>query len=117
VLYDRVLATGLMGAPIADKDGKPVLKRMALTKEEASTVNIAPLTSTVPGADIPECPMPLVACDQDEELFFYMGGLGQVMVRNIPLWQALQGAGAGGDGFAAADRAMLKSIYAKVMLT
>jgi len=106
VVYDFVVATGPTGASIAGPDGKPVLDVLVLKKEEAATVNIPPLAPNVPGAEAPEVPCPLRALEPGEELFFDFGGV--VMVKNVPLFQALE------IGFTAQDRALLKGIASKL---
>jgi len=106
VVYDLVVATGPSGTAIAGPDGQPVLDVLVLKKELAATVNIPPGGTNVPGADVPEVPCPLRPLEPGEELFFDFGGV--VMVKNVPLFQALE------IGFTAQDRALLKGIARKL---
>ena len=76
-MYERVLATDLnSGRVLAGIDGNPYMRRMVLPKDIASTVNIAPDTANIEGADQPECPCPMRALEPGEELFFDMAALG-----------------------------------------
>jgi hypothetical protein len=102
VVYDSVLATSQSGSPLAGPDGKPMLDVLVLSKDEAATVNIPPVGTNVPGAEVPEIPCPLRPLDADEELFFDIGGV--VTVKNVPLYSALEA------GFTAQDRLLLKAI-------
>lgn len=106
VVYDCVIATGLSGQPVPGPDGKPMLDVLVLKKEEAASVNIPPNFSNVPGADVPEVPMPLRPLEPGEELFFQFGGV--VAVKNVELYESIK------EGFTAADRALLQSIAKKL---
>ena len=108
VIYDYVLATGPTGTPVAGLDGKPVLDLLVLRKEDAATVNLPPLATNVPGADVPEVPCPLRPLEPEEELFFDIGGV--VTVKNVTLYAALE------VGFTAQDRLLLRGIARKLGL-
>lgn len=108
VVYDYALASGPSGAAVPGPDGKPLLDVLVLKKEDAAAVNIPPVSSNVPGAEVPEVPCPLRALEPGEELFFDIGGV--VTVKNVALYAALE------IGFTAQDRAVLKAIARKLGL-
>jgi hypothetical protein len=115
VVYDPVLGVAANGAPLADNDGKPMLDLLVINKDEAAAVNIPPkgvdpatgtAYSNVPGADVPEVPVPLRPLEPNEELFFDFGGV--VAVKNLALFPALEA------GFTSQDRALLQAIAKKL---
>ena len=106
VVYDSVIATSLTGQAVPGPDGKPMLDVLVLSKDHAASVNIPPNFSNVPGADVPEVPMPLRALEPGEELFFQFGGV--VAVKNLELFESIK------EGFTAADRALIQSIAKKL---
>ncbi len=107
VVYDFVVAYSESGAPLAGPDGKPMLEALVLGKEVAATVNIPPKQFTnVPGAEVPEVPMPLRPLEPNEELCFEFGGI--VSVKNLDLYPLVE------PGFTPEDRALLKAIARKL---
>jgi hypothetical protein len=79
------------------------------SREEAATVNIPPKgtgTTNVPGADVPEVPVPLRPLEPNEELYFDWGSI--LMVKNTDLFEQSE------TGFTQEDRALLKQIAAKL---
>ena len=109
VIYDFVVATGQSGSPLAGPDGKPMLDILVLSREEAATVNIPRKgigDTNIPGADVPQAPVPLRPLEPGEELFFEFGGT--VAVKNPGLYAQLE------VGFTAQDRALLSAIAKKL---
>lgn len=105
VVYERVLALGANGLPIAGPDGKPCLEPLVLLKDEAANVNIPDNKSN--GVAEPPVPVPLRALDPDEELAFDFGGA--VVVRNKKLWEQIVS-----EGFTTKDRELLQAIAQKL---
>lgn len=109
VVYDNTLVYGENGHIAEDKNGKPMLDVLVLTKEHAATVNIPDKTlgaANIPGSDRPEVPAPLRPLGPDEELFFIWGQT--VAVRNKRLWGQTQ------NTFTWQDRVLLQAIADKL---
>ncbi|MBM3740315.1 MAG: hypothetical protein FJW39_31560 [Acidobacteria bacterium] len=108
VVYDNVVALGPQGQPLTGPDGKPALEPMLLSREHAATVNIPPRLANVPGANVPEVPVPLRPLNANEEIYLDFGG---VMVRDTSVPDESDR-----SGFTGTDRALLKAIAAKLGL-
>ena len=106
VIYDPVLAFSSTGVALAGPDGKPMLDVLALSREEAATVNIPPGGTNVPGADVPEIPFPLRQLGPNEELCFQFGGV--VAVKDIEIARTTE------VGFTYEDREILLAIARKL---
>ncbi len=108
VIYDRALVLDEKGFYVAGQDGKPLVDILALTKDEAASVNIPPNFSSVPGADAPFTPPPLRALEPNEELVFALG--------NVPVVRNKDAFAAVANGFTVEDREVLRSIAKKLGL-
>jgi len=110
VVYERALATNpANGVPLFDSEGRPQLDALVLDREEAATVNIPPRgmgMTNVPGADVPEVPVPMRALEPNEEL--YRDWAGIIMVRNKDFFPA------DAAGFGKQDRELLRQIARKL---
>jgi hypothetical protein len=106
VVYDVALALDDHGNVVTDANGTIQLDNLLLTKEEASTVNIPPGGTNVPGAAEPPVPCPMRPLEPNEELFFDFGGV--LAVKNTQLYNATL------TGFTAEDRNLLKAIAKKL---
>jgi len=109
IVYDQVLAMDDAGQPLSTPDGKPYFDQLVLYKEDAAAVNIPPVGTNIPGADVPPIPAPLRALETDEELFFGLGGY--VAVRNKALQEERD------VTFSMSDRKLLQAIAAKLGVT
>jgi hypothetical protein len=69
VVYDSVIAATANGVPRTGKDGKPMTDLMVLSKSEAGSVNIPPIGTNVPGADVPVVQPPPRPLEHGEELW------------------------------------------------
>ncbi len=110
VVYEYALATDPdTGANTYDEQGKPRLDALVLDRDEAATVNIPPKglgMTNVPGAGVPEVPVPMRALEPNEELFVDFGGI--IMVKNRNLYAQLD------SGFYSTDRELLQKIAQKL---
>jgi hypothetical protein len=111
VVYDSVLAVNTAtGKPIVEK-GAPVLDVLVLSKDEAATVNIPPVGTNIPGANVPSVPVPLRPLDVNEKLAFSASPMGGIVeVQNTDFQAEVPVA----DGFTAADRALIQKIANKL---
>lgn len=107
VVYDNVVLVGVGSAAVPGLDGNPQLDVLVLSKAEAGTVNIPPNATNVPGADVPEVPMPLRPLEPWAKLEF--GFAGTVHVRNTRVVES-DPPGA----FTTADRDLLWAIARKL---
>jgi len=106
VVYANVLLMSELGIAIPGSDGRPQLDVLVLSKAEAATVNIPPDATNVPGADVPEVPMPLRNLEPGMQLEF--GFAGVVRVRDTTVADDTVG------GFTPSDRALLEAIARKL---
>jgi hypothetical protein len=113
VVYEYALAINEdTGALLRDANGLPYLDALVLDRDEAATVNIPPKgpgMTNVPGADVPEVPVPMRALEPNEQLYFDWGSI--LMVKNTDLFEQ-----SSGDGFSQADRDLLKKIAARLQV-
>jgi hypothetical protein len=110
VVYDQVLAVSEQGSALAGPDGQPALEPMVLGRSDAISVNIPNKAgANEPGADQHEVQPPLRDLEEDEELFFDLGGI--VAVRNKRFYDQTQ------VGFSAQDRSILHAIAKKINVT
>jgi hypothetical protein len=107
LVYPNVLLVGIGGAPIPGPDGRPQLDVLVLSKAEAATANIPPNETNVPGATVPEVPMPLRPMESWEQLESVFPGV--VRVRDLRVAEPAQP-----GAFTPADRALLQSIARKL---
>jgi len=107
MFYERVLAQAANGQPLVTEQGTPTLEPLTLSKTEAATVNIPEAKANVPGADVPEVPVPLRALEPEEELYFGWAGIPFVHNKNYEL----PGTEA---GFTAKDREILQAVARKL---
>jgi hypothetical protein len=110
IIYEYALATDPdTGGTIFDEQGRPKLDALVLDRDEAAAVNIPPKgtgMTNVPGADVPEVPVPMRALEPNEELFLDFGAV--IVVRNKDLYAQID------VGFSASDRALLEKIAKKL---
>ena len=111
VVYECALSTNPdTGALLLDSNGKPQLDALVLDRDEAGMVNIPPKGSgmtNVPGADVPEVPVPMRPLEANEELFFDFGNI--LLVKNKDLYAQVVEV-----GFMQSDRELLKKMAAKL---
>ena len=110
VVYQYALATdpNTNSLPF-DANGVPKLDALVLDREEAATVNIPPKgpgMTNIPGADVPEVPVPMRPLEPNEELCLDFGGI--VVVKNKDLFAQLE------SGFGQKDRELLRAIAQKL---
>lgn len=108
VVYDLAIQTADQGQPLADKEGKPVVDVLLLTRDEAATVNMWESGNGFAPPTLPRVEPPLREPDPGQEFAFIFPGVVGVLDRAK--------SEASAPNFTPADRATLQAIAKKLGL-